>query len=168
MIAAIWRQLTEVHDLPIEEAESLYLRHTRQQTVLLLDEVITLTREVVKGKTRALFVIDALDEFPENDKNQATFIRGLQSLLARDSSARCHVQLMVTSRLHDSPFDTSVQVPICATSEDMAKYVTGRLSDKSAFRKKVAEALGTDKALLTNSVDTIVQHSGQIWDQYVT
>ncbi|KAJ7763625.1 hypothetical protein DFH07DRAFT_693959, partial [Mycena maculata] len=130
LLASIWSQV--VVDKTISSlAQKLHERHSKKRTQPKLDEVSEVLRLAVAEWGRVYIVVDALDEYPEDERNML-----LRHLIAMGP----HVSLMLTSRPH---IDLGVTLPdpglldVRATDEDIKKYVNERIRKSSRLSMHV-------------------------------
>ncbi|KAJ6474489.1 hypothetical protein C8R47DRAFT_710341 [Mycena vitilis] len=120
LLASLWRQL--VVKKPIQPViYRLYEDHREPRTRPSLDAHLDALRSVVEEFHRVLILVDALDEYPEQQRDD--LVRLLSSLGGG-------VNLMLTSRPHiaiqqgPSPFKT---MEIRATDRDIRRYLQGQM-----------------------------------------
>ncbi|KAF7358210.1 Ankyrin repeat-containing domain protein [Mycena venus] len=120
LLAAIWRQL--VHGKPLTSAVlQLYNAHKESRTRPSREEIHSLLRSMVDHSWGVFVVIDALDEYPEDDRDAL-----LQHLWELPPAVR----LMLTSRPH---INFNYIIPkietfdVRATEEDIRQYLDGQI-----------------------------------------
>ncbi|KAJ7310721.1 ankyrin repeat domain-containing protein [Mycena albidolilacea] len=133
LLAGIWRQL--VLDKDIDSiAENLYKQHREKGTPPSLQEVANILSSSLKEFSQVFIVIDAIDEYPEDQR----FI--LLKHLTEQMGLSLNVNLMVTSRPHVPAGPTLPNVEtleIGATPEDIRKFVNARIDLSPRLYKHV-------------------------------
>ncbi|KAJ7108251.1 ankyrin repeat-containing domain protein [Mycena epipterygia] len=117
LLAALWKQLVIGKTLS-SAVHALYQQHHERDTRPSLDEILNLLQSAMAQHSRTYFIVDALDEYPEDQRD--VLLRYL-SLLSRPTTS-----LMITSRPHVTldPFLPNVQMmEIYATEDDILQYV---------------------------------------------
>ncbi|KAJ7755259.1 hypothetical protein B0H16DRAFT_732523 [Mycena metata] len=102
LLAGLWKQL--VVDKPLTIAvQELYRHHQQRDTSPVIDEVFSILQAAVAERSGVYFVIDALDEYPEHQRN--ILLRYLSRLQAPT------ISFLITSRPHVTlaPFFTEPQ-----------------------------------------------------------
>ncbi|KAJ7021961.1 hypothetical protein C8F04DRAFT_1049377 [Mycena alexandri] len=129
LLGAIWRQLALKQPIS-SDLHGLYKTHRAQGTRLSLDETYSILQSTVSEFLRVFIVVDALDEYPEGNRN--TLLRNLWKLGAP-------VRLMLTSRPHIH-IDHMLNVEtlhIQATEQDIRMYLEGQIQDSSRLSKHI-------------------------------
>jgi len=137
LLTGLWRQLVqEVSDMP-EGLADLYSKHARSSTKVTLDEVTRLLRLKVRRLSRVFFVVDALNEYPEDGRVQKTLIAQLANILSKENSnkARPLLRVIITSRSPESTFPGANGIEIRVSDEDIRRVVSARI-DNGIFRSK--------------------------------
>ncbi|KAJ7803578.1 hypothetical protein B0H14DRAFT_2613193 [Mycena olivaceomarginata] len=128
LLAAIWHQLS--YDRPLSSnVIDLYKKHHVRHTRPTCDVISTLLRSTISEFSGVFIIVDGLDEYPEDDRE--TLVQSIWEL----GSA---VRLMVTSRPHiniNHLISNIEIVDVRAAEDDIRKYVEGRISKSSRFRK---------------------------------
>ncbi|KAJ7263405.1 ankyrin repeat-containing domain protein [Mycena rebaudengoi] len=130
LLAAIWQQLVVKKPIP-SAVHTLYNRHYAQGTCLSLEETYSMLYSAIQGFSGIFIVVDALDEYPEGERD--TLLRYLWSL---GPAAR----LLLTSRPHvscDHVIPDIAIVEIRATEEDIRKYVEGRIEKSPRLSRHI-------------------------------
>ncbi|KAJ6526342.1 hypothetical protein B0H19DRAFT_863855, partial [Mycena capillaripes] len=130
LLAGLWKQL--VVDKPLTIAvQELYRHHQQRDTSPVIDEVFGILQAAVAERSRVYFVIDALDEYPEHQRN--ILLRYLSRLQASTSS-------LITSRPHvtlDPFFAEPHTLEIYATEVDIGRYVDNQIEISSRLFRHV-------------------------------
>ncbi|KAJ7241249.1 ankyrin repeat-containing domain protein [Mycena rebaudengoi] len=125
ILAGLWWQLMSKR--PISTVvQQLYKKHQDQHTRPSLDEVRNILTATTAEYSKLFFVVDALDEYPEANRNIL-----LKALAAMGKS----VSLMLTSQPNITPeafFSTALVLEISAKDEDIRSYVRAQI--QSGFR----------------------------------
>jgi hypothetical protein len=133
LLAGLWRQLVLNRDIS-SDAKELYQEHREKGTVPSLQEVVGILSSSLKEFSQVYIVIDAIDEYPEDQR----FI--LLKHLAEQMGLSLSVNLMVTSRPHVPAGPTLPNVEIFeigAMPEDIHKFVNARIDSSSRLSKYV-------------------------------
>ncbi|KAJ7717111.1 ankyrin repeat-containing domain protein [Mycena maculata] len=118
LLASLWRQLVVGKTLSSLAAE-LYQKHSEKRTRPTLDETDAMLRSAVAEWSRVYIVVDALDEYPEEERD---------SLISHLTAISSTVRLLLTSRPHIilSASPTAEVLEIRAADEDIRKYIDER------------------------------------------
>jgi hypothetical protein len=130
LLAAVWQQL--ILAKPVSSGvRELYERHHAQGTRASLEEVCSMTNGAIQEFCRVCVVVDALDEYPEEDRE--ILLRCLWSLGPA-------VGLLLTSRPHiniNHVIPNIDTIHIQASEGDIRKYVDGRIEKSSRLSKHI-------------------------------
>ncbi|KAJ6596404.1 hypothetical protein DFH09DRAFT_1407609 [Mycena vulgaris] len=133
LLAAIWRQLVLNRDIS-SDAKELYKQHYKRGTPPSLQETAGILSSSLKEFSQVFIVIDAIDEYPEDQR----FI--LLKHLTEQMGLSLSVNLMVTSRPHVPAGPTLPNVEtleISAMPEDIVKFVNAQIDSSSRLSKHV-------------------------------
>ncbi|KAJ7445350.1 hypothetical protein B0H11DRAFT_431348 [Mycena galericulata] len=133
LLAGLWRQLVLDRDIG-SIAEKLYKQHQEKGTAPSLEEVVNVLRSSLKEFSKVFIVIDAIDEYPEDQR----FI--LLKHLAEQMGLSLSVNLLVTSRPHVPAGPTLPNVEtleIGAMPEDIQKFVNAQIDLSSHLSKHI-------------------------------
>ena len=100
-------------------------------------------------------VIDALDEYTEEDGFRDKFLMGIRKL-------QPNIRLLVTSRWLlniEREFDKPIRLEIRATEEDVTTYLNDRIQERKRLKNHIKE----DPSLHNTIVDTIMRNSRGIY-----
>jgi hypothetical protein len=120
VLGSLWSQLMLGKTMPTA-VHSLYAHHQERNTRPSLEELQKVLISATAQYSRVYFIIDALDEYPE-EKHSV--------LLEYLGANTCNINLMITSRPHITMdlFFTDLKIlEIYATNEDISKYVNHRI-----------------------------------------
>ncbi|KAJ7258235.1 ankyrin repeat-containing domain protein [Mycena rebaudengoi] len=132
ILAGLWRQI--IFQKPISAdslAHELYVKHREQRTWPSVDEVHTVLCSALEECPKAYIVIDALDEYPEQQR---------RILLKYLAALGPNINLMLTSWPHITPttFFPSVQaLEIRATEADIRRYIVEQIRASTRLSKHV-------------------------------
>ncbi|KAJ7791990.1 hypothetical protein B0H14DRAFT_3160615 [Mycena olivaceomarginata] len=133
ILAGLWRQF--IIGRPIfsgSPAHELYLKHREQRTRPSMEEVHAVLRSAVAEYAKVYILIDALDEYPENQRYILLEVLATRGLKAN---------LIVTSRPHitvDSTLFPNMQaLEIRATEEDIHRYLDGQIERSFRLSKHI-------------------------------
>jgi hypothetical protein len=129
LLGSLWRQLVLEKPIPAV-VHALYERHRERHTRLPLPEVLTTLASAVIQYSKVYFVIDAVDEYPEEQRT--VLLTALGTL---------NVNVMLTSRPHidlGSAGLVDLQlVEIQATENDMQQYIATQISKSTRLSKHI-------------------------------
>jgi hypothetical protein len=155
LVASLLKQLVEERYTVSKHVQALYEKHMKTGTRPTSQEFLDALRSEVEAfYSSAFIVLDALDEGPEHEGTRANLISNLQNLSGT-------IRLMVTSRDLPSISEAMVGIPrlqIHAQSEDIEKYIEGRLSMEPRLR----QLLQGDSELRELLVTTVRDRSGEM------
>ncbi|KAI9773768.1 MAG: hypothetical protein M1839_002001 [Geoglossum umbratile] len=148
LIGCLLRQLVQLKpDIP-DDIASIYRHHVRKQTRLWLAEYSNLLQLQVRRFSKVYFVIDALDEYSEND--------GIRGFLPEVLKLLPDIHLLVTSRYNASiefALEGVDRLEIRASDEDIRCYLNARIKAHPQF----ARFTTADSTLQNTILDTIIQ-----------
>ncbi|KAJ7445363.1 hypothetical protein B0H11DRAFT_2249497 [Mycena galericulata] len=133
LLAGLWRQLVLDRDIG-SIAERLYIQHREKGTAPSLEEVVKVLHSSLKEFSKVFVIIDALDEYPEDQR----FI--LLKHLVEQMGLNLNVNLMVTSRPHvpAGPSLPNVEtLEIGAMPEDIQRFVNAQIDSSTRLSKHV-------------------------------
>ncbi|KAJ7444213.1 ankyrin repeat domain-containing protein [Mycena latifolia] len=130
LLGALAAQLMLGKHIP-PPVHSLYEHHLARRTRPNIDEFHKALDLAVALYPKVYFIIDALDEYPENYRYR--FLKYLGTLGPK-------VNIMMTSRPHinlDSQFPHLKTIEICATEDDIHKYVDAQIQNSARLSKHI-------------------------------
>ncbi|KAJ7444186.1 ankyrin repeat domain-containing protein [Mycena latifolia] len=130
LLGALATQLLLGKDIP-PAVHSLYEQHLARRTKPNVDEFHKSLALAVALYPKVYFVIDALDEYPENYRH--LFLNYLVALIPP-------VNVMMTSRPHinlDSQFSTLKTIEVYATGDDIYRYLDTQIQNSVRLSKHV-------------------------------
>ncbi|KAJ7136784.1 ankyrin repeat-containing domain protein [Mycena epipterygia] len=129
ILASIWKQLVVGNPLP-PSVHELYEHHRERDTRPSSDEVFKILRSAVAEHSKIFFVVDALDEYPEDQRNIL-----LKYIAILDPT----VNLIITSRPHVTLdcFPNAQIIEIRATEDDIRQYVNMQILQSTRLSKHV-------------------------------
>jgi hypothetical protein len=133
LLAALWRQLVLDRDIS-SDAKELYKQHYKRGTSPSLQEVASILTSSLKEFSQVFIVIDAIDEYPEEQR----FI--LLKHITEQMGLSLSVKLMVTSRPHVPVGPTLPNVEtleIGAMPEDIQNFVNAQIDSLPRLSKHV-------------------------------
>ena len=152
LIASLLEQLVRQQPNPPDTVTALYNDYFKKRTRPSFTEYLNLFQSVINNLFDDVFVvIDALDEYMEEDGSRDKLLAGIQRL-------QPNIHLLVTSRWLlniEREFEKSIRLEIRATDEDITKYLDGRIQKEKRLRNHVKE----DPFLRNTIVNTIVGNS---------
>ncbi|KAJ7239382.1 hypothetical protein B0H12DRAFT_1136112, partial [Mycena haematopus] len=133
LIASLCKQL--LVDKPIPSTVSdMYLRHFSRGTRPSLDEILEALRSIMAKYDKIYFVVDALDEYPEDERNV------LLEYLSTITLGPPIINLLMTSRpnITLTPFFSDViLLEIRAVDDDIRQYVETHIKKSSRLSRHV-------------------------------
>ncbi|KAI2487146.1 NACHT domain containing protein [Pyrenophora tritici-repentis] len=147
LICSLTRQLVEqIHPIS-EEVKTYRDRWIEKRSYPTQEERVSLIEEVASHFTRTYIFVDALDECPEQNRNE--FLHMLQML-------EPSVHLFITSRpnleLH-STFPHLSHIEIVASHSDIQVYLESEISTNNRMSRLIAR----DTTLKAEIIDTIIK-----------
>lgn len=150
MLAAILKQLVQGQLSTIEHLERLYQQHAGRGTKPSIDDIHGALKNVLTHYPTVHIVIDALDEWDDDDGSRGQFITKL-----RDLQAERDIRLVVTSRFIpdiEGEFKKAIKLEVQASKDDVKRFVSGQAyrlpkcvqcdtALKSTVQDKIAEAV---------------------------
>ncbi|KAJ7444195.1 hypothetical protein FB451DRAFT_1568471 [Mycena latifolia] len=130
LLGALAAQLMLGKHIP-PPVHSLYEHHLARRTRPNIDELCKVLDLAVALYPKVYFIIDALDEYPENYRHR--FLKYLGTLGPK-------VNIMMTSRPHinlDAQFPDMRTIEIHATEEDIHKYLDAQIQNSARLSKHV-------------------------------
>lgn len=146
LLASLLRQFMERRLTMMKDIRDMHNSHSSKQTRPSLAEYSSMLQKVVRGFSKVFVVIDALDEYIEQNGTREVLIREIQAL-------QPDVHLLVTSRWVPNIQQEfgSLQLEIRASDDDIKHYLAARIFKAARLRRHVNE----DKELQEKIVDTI-------------
>ncbi|KAJ7249187.1 hypothetical protein B0H12DRAFT_1122246 [Mycena haematopus] len=133
LVASLCKQLLVDKPIPSTLME-MYLRHSPRGTRPCLDETLNALRFVMAEYAKIYLVVDALDEYPEDERN------ALLEYLSTITLGPPIINLLMTSRpnITLTPFFSDVNVlEIRATNDDIRQYVETHIRKSSRLSRHV-------------------------------
>ena len=148
LIASVLRQLVIRRSAASDNVKKFYKEfHDNLQSSPTITEVVKVLQAEITIYSRVYIITDALDECLEG--NQRELVKTLQRLT--------HANLMFTSRplaLIEEIFEGIARLDISANTNDVEKYVNGRISENSRLSRHVKK----EPALRANIINRIVNN----------
>jgi hypothetical protein len=149
LLAGLWRQLVHGKTISAESMiQDLYQRHSEKGTRPPLTEIHEVLSSEVAQWWKIYIVVDALDEYPENDRKIL-----LEYLAAMGPT----VNLMLTSRPHITlgsiPYTTILEIR--APDEDIRSYVNQQIQTDCRLSLHVQASPELQEEIITIIVRTV-------------
>ena len=148
LIASVLRQLILHQSAPSDNVKKFYKEyHDNLQSSPTITEVVKVLQAEITTYSRVYIITDALDECLEG--NQQELVKTLQRLTGAN--------LMFTSRplaLIGEILEGIARLDISANTNDVGKYVNGRISEDSRLSRLVKK----EPALRADIINTIVNN----------
>jgi len=165
LLASLLKQLSqEQHSLP-NSVKTLYDHHKKKQARPLFDEISRTLQSVAVMYSRVFIVIDALDECQASHGCRAKFLSETFSL-----QAKCAANVFATSRFIPEiteRFKNNTTLEICASSEDVLKYLDGHMFQLPGFVERNLELQGEIKTAILKTVDGMYVTSHILKESYL-
>ena len=136
----------------MEDIRDIHNTHRSMQTRPSVAEYSSMLRKVVNGFSRVYILIDALDEYTEENGTRKVLLKEIQGL-------QPSVHLLATSRWVPNiqrefqEIEGSLQLEIRAREEDIKCYLKARISQVTRLKRHIGE----DRELQKTILDTIVE-----------
>lgn len=148
LVAAILKQLVQGRPLYGEPVTALHKQHAGEGTRPSLAEICISLNSVLNSYSKVYIIIDALDEYSDNDSIRSDLITMLRTVQTSTNTS-----LMVTSRPDlgtEKLFQGTPELKIQANDADVKQYVVGRLD-------RFPKCVRNDKELQAEIQDGIVR-----------
>ncbi|KAF3074427.1 Ankyrin repeat domain-containing protein 50 [Trichoderma lentiforme] len=136
-----------------ENIIAMHKQHKRQGTRPTFEEIMVILQAVIAKHSRVFIVIDALDEYPVTGIHRTRF---LSEIFRLQRSAGGSVKILATSRPIPEiveEFETSTQLKVRASDEDIRRYVDGHLPSLPSFIRKSVELQEEVQTAIIKAVD---------------
>jgi hypothetical protein len=133
LLASLLKQLVQRQPSLPKYIKSLYEHHKDERTRPLLNEISNALHSIIVEYSRAFIIVDALDECQVSDRGHKTLLSEIFKL-----QAITRANLFATSRFNDEimkQFEGALSLEIRATSEDVQRYLDGRMLLQSHILK---------------------------------
>lgn len=130
--------------------QELFQYHKGRKTRPTLEQLLRIFPSIIATYSKVYLIIDAFDEYPEDGRHV------LERFL---TTVGDKVNIMITSRLHirlDSSFSDLLTVDICATDNDVGRYVDVQISKSAQLSKNVRT-----QPILHNEIRTQIINSAE-------
>jgi len=131
LLASLLKQLVQGEPSMPNSIKSLYECHKDKRTRPSFDEISKVFLSVVTDYSKAFIIIDALDECQVSDRGRRKFLSEVFNLQAKTGA-----NLFATSRFIpeiEKQFQGCLYLEICASDEDVQKYLDGHMSQLPSF-----------------------------------
>jgi hypothetical protein len=155
IVASLLRQLAQQLSIIPDELMAMYSKHRNRHTHPPLGEYSSLLQFVSRSFSQVFVVIDALDEYAEDDGTRDT-------LLAEIRKLQPDIHLLVTSRWIpniEREFEGSSRLEIRASNEDVKRYLKGRIMKAARLQRLVKE----NPTLYDEIINTIAKNSREMY-----
>ena len=126
LLLSLLKQLVQTRAPMPESVKKLYECHNRKRTRPLFNEILEALKSVAAQYSRALIIVDALDECGTSDNERQKFLLAIFNL-----QEKTEVNLFATSRINDNIaklFKGALSLQICARDDDVKSYLDGQIS----------------------------------------
>ncbi|KAJ7138359.1 ankyrin repeat-containing domain protein [Mycena epipterygia] len=147
LLAGLWRQLILGKAITSTSmVQDLYKRHSEQRTRPGLADIFEVLRAAIAEWAKVYILVDALDEYPEDDRNIL-----LEQLILLGPS----VCLMLTARPHIDPLPNAETIDIRGTEEDIHKYVNDQINKSSLLSLHVKRCPELREQITSKVLDSV-------------
>ena len=149
LLTSLSRQLVQHKSEIPERIRLLHRKHHINKYRPSVADILPLLRHIAQNFSKTFVIVDALDEYKEQDERDTNLTTALQELSP-------DVHLLVTSRsipFIESEFDAAVRLDIRASDENVTKYLKSQVTTAKRFQR-IIEA---DSVLQANIVHTIIR-----------
>jgi Cdc6-like AAA superfamily ATPase len=151
LLKSLLKQLVQEQPSMPESMKSLY-EHRNNRTSPSLLEVSEVLHYVVANYSRVFIIIDALDECQASEGSRRRLLSEIFSLQAKTGA-----NLFATSRFMMKEFERSMVLEICASDEDVRRYVDERMSQSIIISAHPA-LQDTIRTKIVRAVDGMYAH----------
>ncbi|KAI9766762.1 MAG: hypothetical protein M1839_004766 [Geoglossum umbratile] len=126
LLSSLLKQLVQKQASVPESVKNLYEHHNRERTRPLFTEILEALESVAAQYSRALIIVDALDECGVSDGEHQKFLSAIFNLQVKTGA-----NIFATSRINDNIaklFEVALSLQIRAKDEDIKSYLDGRMS----------------------------------------
>jgi hypothetical protein len=144
LIASLLQQIVQSEAELSDGINALYRDHTRRQTRTSLADFSRLLQTGAHRFSRLFVVIDGMDECTDNTRDfLLSTIRKLQPYLNLLITAHSHLSI-----ISDTFKDASL-LEICASHEDIKRYIRGRLKKESRLQEYIRKDPKLENRIIT-------------------
>jgi hypothetical protein len=151
LLSSLLKQLSQERPSLPDSVKALHDRHTNKRTRPSIDELSRALQSVAAMYSRVFIIVDALDECQASDGCRARFLSEIFTLQAKTGA-----NLFATSR-HisniEKEFEGSTLLEICASEEDVRRYLDGHVLRLPGFVTRSPELQEEIKAAIVKAVD---------------
>ena len=162
LLGSIWRQLSQHQSELPNSIQEKYDKYRQNRANLPPEEAESIACEAMQHQSIVYLVVDAIDELTEKDGTPTKFLNALQKLLVITSSREGKLQLMVTSRLEENPFEDAVKLEVYGTRDDLIKLVQERVMDGVSSSKGISEKVRSDADIIKSLIDGVTSRAHQM------
>jgi Cdc6-like AAA superfamily ATPase len=151
LLTSLLKQLVQGRPSIPTSVKNLYECHKEKQTRPSCDEVSKVLDSVVAEFTQTFIIVDALDECQILEGSCEKFLSGIFNLQAKTGA-----NLFATSRFIPEivkQFEGSVSLEICASDEDVKRYLDGHMFELPSFVRRSSELQEEIKTSIVKAVD---------------
>jgi NACHT domain len=150
LLASLVKQLAQSRSSLPESVKSLHDKHKDKRTRPSFDEISRALQSVAVMYSRVIIVVDALNECQASDGCRARLLSEIFGL-----KAKCGANIFATSRFIPEitdKFEGSISLEICASSEDVRRYLDGHMFRLPGFVGRSPELQEEIKSKIIQSV----------------
>jgi hypothetical protein len=125
LLLSLLKQFLKTQPLIPERVRKLYKRHEKERTSPSFNDISETLQSVVAEYTRALIIVDALDECQFSSLDRKKFLSEIFNIQAKTGA-----NLFITSRFIpaiEREFEGSMSVEIRASGDDVRRYLEGHM-----------------------------------------
>ncbi|OCK78779.1 purine and uridine phosphorylase, partial [Lepidopterella palustris CBS 459.81] len=151
LLISLLKQLSQERPSLLDSVKDLYHRHKAKRTRPSFDDILRALQAVIAVYSRVFIVVDALDECQASDGCRSRFLSEIFNL-----QVKCQANVFVTSRFIPEiaeMFNGSTSLEICASNEDVRKYLEGHMSQLPSFVSRNNDLQEEIKTEIVQAVD---------------
>ena len=155
LIASLMKQFIKQLPEPSDSILRLYRLHRERETRPSVTEFSRLLRSEIRQFSKVFIVVDALDEYSEDNGTREHFLAGVRNLLPM-------IRLLVTSRYLaniEHEFRDTPRLEIRASEPDIKRYIEGCIKRQLPL----ADHVRTDSALRDDILNAVVERAGGMY-----
>ena len=126
LLLSLLKQLVQKRASVPESLKTLHECHNRERTRPSFNEILEALKSVAAQYSRALIIVDALDECGISDSERQKFLLAIFNL-----QDKTEANLFATSRINDNIaklFEGALSIQIRARDDDVKSYLDGQIS----------------------------------------
>jgi Cdc6-like AAA superfamily ATPase len=139
LLATLLKQLVQCRPNIAASVTQIYESNSKRNTRATLDEIFGALQSVCSDYTTVYIVVDALDEYANNDGTRAQLTDKLCELQARVDVRLLFTSCFITEIMHKFQSDPLLEVR--ASEEDVRRFVAGQMSRLPKYDEQLKHAI---------------------------